>query len=148
LWFTFSKTHPLYYLLTLVDTLNLIEFFSFMNIFKQKEHKMKALVYLTATALMGVFFEASAQHTQPSGQHLNTENGFVLEVKNPEAKKLKMVIRGNSGAAVYKRNLGGRVHYAGRDASASPATGLAARHKQQQEALIAQALGFDTRKPD
>jgi 2-oxoglutarate dehydrogenase E1 component len=35
------------------------------------------------------------------------------------------------------------VRYAGRDASASPATGLAARHKQQQDALIAQALGLD-----
>jgi 2-oxoglutarate dehydrogenase E1 component len=42
----------------------------------------------------------------------------------------------------------GRVGYAGRDASASPATGLAARHKQQQEKLIAEALGLDTRKPD
>ncbi len=75
---------------------------------------MKALVYLTATALMGVFFEASAQHTQPSGQHVSTENGFVLEVKNPEAQKLKMVIRGHSGAAVYKRHLGERVHYTGK----------------------------------
>jgi 2-oxoglutarate dehydrogenase E1 component len=41
----------------------------------------------------------------------------------------------------------GRVRYAGRDASASPATGLAIRHKQQQELLIAQALGLETRKP-
>ncbi|MEH6758183.1 MAG: 2-oxoglutarate dehydrogenase E1 component [Parasphingorhabdus sp.] len=31
--------------------------------------------------------------------------------------------------------------YAGRDASASPATGLASRHKQQQEQLVAEALG-------
>jgi 2-oxoglutarate dehydrogenase E1 component len=30
--------------------------------------------------------------------------------------------------------------YAGRDASASPATGLAKRHQEQQEALIAEAL--------
>ncbi|MBM3594771.1 MAG: 2-oxoglutarate dehydrogenase E1 component [Alphaproteobacteria bacterium] len=37
----------------------------------------------------------------------------------------------------------GRVRHAGRAASASPATGLAARHKQQQETLIAEALGLD-----
>jgi len=30
--------------------------------------------------------------------------------------------------------------YAGRKASASPATGLATRHKQEQEALVDQAL--------
>ena len=41
----------------------------------------------------------------------------------------------------------GRVRYAGRDASASPATGLAARHKAQQEALVADALGLDTGNP-
>ena len=32
--------------------------------------------------------------------------------------------------------------YAGREASASPATGLAKRHQEQQEALIADALGL------
>ena len=32
--------------------------------------------------------------------------------------------------------------YAGRDAAASPATGFAPRHKQQQEALVAEALGL------
>jgi 2-oxoglutarate dehydrogenase E1 component len=37
---------------------------------------------------------------------------------------------------------GMRPSYAGRDASASPATGLASRHKAQQEALIAAALGL------
>jgi 2-oxoglutarate dehydrogenase E1 component len=37
---------------------------------------------------------------------------------------------------------GMRPTYAGRDASASPATGLASRHKAQQEALIAAALGL------
>lgn len=36
---------------------------------------------------------------------------------------------------------GMRPSYAGRDASASPATGLASRHKAQQEALVAAALG-------
>ena len=41
----------------------------------------------------------------------------------------------------------GRVLYAGRDASASPATGLANRHKAQQEELLADALGLDKRKP-
>jgi 2-oxoglutarate dehydrogenase E1 component len=35
-----------------------------------------------------------------------------------------------------------RASYAGRDASASPATGLASRHKEQQEALVAAALGI------
>ena len=33
--------------------------------------------------------------------------------------------------------------YAGRDASASPATGLAKRHAVEQAALIAEALGHD-----
>ena len=36
-----------------------------------------------------------------------------------------------------------RAVYAGRCASASPATGLASRHKEQQAALIAEALGHD-----
>ncbi len=40
----------------------------------------------------------------------------------------------------------GRVRYAGRDASASPATGLAIHHKQQQEALVADALGLGESK--
>jgi 2-oxoglutarate dehydrogenase E1 component len=35
--------------------------------------------------------------------------------------------------------------YAGRDASASPATGLAKRHQEQQEALIAEALGLNSK---
>ncbi len=37
---------------------------------------------------------------------------------------------------------GMRPSYAGRDAAASPATGLASRHKAQQEALVAEALGL------
>jgi 2-oxoglutarate dehydrogenase E1 component len=37
---------------------------------------------------------------------------------------------------------GKRPAYAGRDATASPATGLASRHKAQQEALVAAALGL------
>jgi 2-oxoglutarate dehydrogenase E1 component len=37
---------------------------------------------------------------------------------------------------------GMRPTYAGRDAAASPATGLASRHKAQQEALVAAALGL------
>ena len=36
---------------------------------------------------------------------------------------------------------GMRPQYAGRDAGASPATGLAKRHKAEQAALIAAALG-------
>ena len=39
-----------------------------------------------------------------------------------------------------------RPAYAGRDASASPATGLARRHQQQQEALIADALGIPSQQ--
>ncbi|MCP5383651.1 MAG: 2-oxoglutarate dehydrogenase E1 component [Altererythrobacter sp.] len=39
---------------------------------------------------------------------------------------------------------GMRPCYAGRDASASPATGLASRHAEQQEALVADALGLAT----
>jgi len=37
---------------------------------------------------------------------------------------------------------GMRPGYAGRDAAASPATGLASRHKEQQDALVAAALGI------
>ena len=37
---------------------------------------------------------------------------------------------------------GKRPVYAGRDAAASPATGLASRHKAQQEQLVAEALGL------
>ena len=37
---------------------------------------------------------------------------------------------------------GMRPTYAGRDASASPATGLAKRHVEQQEKLVADALGL------
>jgi 2-oxoglutarate dehydrogenase E1 component len=37
---------------------------------------------------------------------------------------------------------GMRPRYAGRNAAASPATGLASRHKAQQEALVAEALGL------
>jgi 2-oxoglutarate dehydrogenase E1 component len=37
---------------------------------------------------------------------------------------------------------GMRPHYAGRDAAASPATGLASRHVEQQERLVADALGL------
>jgi 2-oxoglutarate dehydrogenase E1 component len=36
-----------------------------------------------------------------------------------------------------------RMSYAGRKASASPATGLASRHKHEQETLVAQALGLN-----
>ena len=40
----------------------------------------------------------------------------------------------------------GRVSYAGRAASASPATGLAWRHTEQQQSLIAEALGLARKK--
>jgi 2-oxoglutarate dehydrogenase E1 component len=43
---------------------------------------------------------------------------------------------GNAGHAAM------RPRYAGRDASASPATGFAKRHQEQQEALVADALGI------
>ncbi|RED17581.1 2-oxoglutarate dehydrogenase E1 component [Parasphingopyxis lamellibrachiae] len=39
-----------------------------------------------------------------------------------------------------------RAEYAGREPSASPATGLAKRHKEQQEALVAAALGHSQGK--
>jgi 2-oxoglutarate dehydrogenase E1 component len=39
------------------------------------------------------------------------------------------------------------VHYAGRAASASPATGLAKRHATEQAALIAEALGHSSDAP-
>ena len=37
-----------------------------------------------------------------------------------------------------------RPAYAGRDVAASPATGLASRHKEQQEALVNEALGLES----
>jgi 2-oxoglutarate dehydrogenase E1 component len=37
-----------------------------------------------------------------------------------------------------------RAQYAGRDSSASPATGLAKRHAAEQAALIAAALGHSS----
>ena len=40
---------------------------------------------------------------------------------------------------------GKRARYAGRAASASPATGLAKRHAAEQSALIADALGHSSR---
>ena len=40
---------------------------------------------------------------------------------------------------------GKRARYAGRSASASPATGLAKRHAAEQAALIADALGHSSR---
>ncbi|UIP08101.1 2-oxoglutarate dehydrogenase E1 component [Erythrobacter sp. SDW2] len=49
---------------------------------------------------------------------------------------------GNAGHA------GMRPRYAGRDASASPATGFARKHQEQQEALVADALGLATTNPD
>ena len=45
-------------------------------------------------------------------------------------------------AAAEAGRPGLRPSYAGRDASASPATGLASRHEAQQAALIAEALGI------
>jgi 2-oxoglutarate dehydrogenase E1 component len=39
----------------------------------------------------------------------------------------------------------GRLRYAGRQASASPATGLAKRHAAEQAALVADALGLSVR---
>jgi 2-oxoglutarate dehydrogenase E1 component len=41
-----------------------------------------------------------------------------------------------------------RPQYAGRDASASPATGLAKRHAGEQAALIAAALGHEPNEAD
>jgi 2-oxoglutarate dehydrogenase E1 component len=60
----------------------------------------------------------------------------------------------NNGAWLFAENLleqcladagfsGIRPQYAGRDACASPATGLAKRHAAEQAALIAAALGHD-----
>jgi 2-oxoglutarate dehydrogenase E1 component len=40
---------------------------------------------------------------------------------------------------------GMRPSYAGRNAAASPATGLASKHVAQQQALVAEALGLDTK---
>ena len=44
------------------------------------------------------------------------------------------------------RDWGKRARYAGRKASASPATGLASRHVSEQGALVADALGHSVRE--
>ena len=49
-------------------------------------------------------------------------------------------------ALIAAGHKGMRPRYAGRDAAASPATGFAARHLVQQEALVADALGITARK--
>jgi 2-oxoglutarate dehydrogenase E1 component len=46
-------------------------------------------------------------------------------------------------ALTESRHKGMRPQYAGREPAASPATGFAARHKMQQEALVGLALGLD-----
>ncbi|MBS1240235.1 MAG: sucA, partial [Proteobacteria bacterium] len=52
-------------------------------------------------------------------------------------------VEGQIEAALAEAGKDGmRASYAGRDASASPATGLASKHKAQQEALVADALGI------
>ncbi|KAF0116267.1 MAG: 2-oxoglutarate dehydrogenase E1 component [Rhodobacteraceae bacterium] len=51
----------------------------------------------------------------------------------PEIETILTKIRGKST----------RMSYAGRKASASPATGLASRHKYEQQQLVAQALGLN-----
>ena len=50
-------------------------------------------------------------------------------------------IENSLNAAGHK---GKRPNYVGRDASASPATGFAKRHAEQQDALVADALGIST----
>jgi 2-oxoglutarate dehydrogenase E1 component len=51
----------------------------------------------------------------------------------PEMEQILTKVRGKTT----------RMSYAGRKASASPATGLASRHKHEQETLVAQALGLN-----
>ena len=59
--------------------------------------------------------------------------GVFLSIDHPERIEESLTKAGHAGM---------RPIYAGRDASASPATGLASRHKAQQEALVAAALGL------
>ncbi|KWV93503.1 2-oxoglutarate dehydrogenase E1 component [Erythrobacter sp. YT30] len=84
--------------------------------------------------------------------------GDPLSVRLKRMKNLKEVVwcqeePKNNGAWFFVDNQieqsltmaghkGMRPSYAGRDAAASPATGLAKRHAQQQEALVADALGL------
>ncbi|MHA7818691.1 MAG: 2-oxoglutarate dehydrogenase E1 component [Erythrobacter sp.] len=84
--------------------------------------------------------------------------GQPLAVRMKRMKNLKEVIwcqeePKNNGAWFFVQNLiedslteaghkGMRPSYAGRDAAASPATGLAKRHVEQQERLVADALGL------
>ncbi|MEL7188239.1 MAG: 2-oxoglutarate dehydrogenase E1 component [Pseudomonadota bacterium] len=86
--------------------------------------------------------------------------GDPLAIRLERMKNLKEVIwcqeePKNNGAWFFVENQieesltkaghkGMRARYAGRDAAASPATGLAKRHAQQQEALVADALGLST----
>ena len=84
--------------------------------------------------------------------------GDPLSIRLERMKNLEQVVwcqeePKNNGAWFFVENQietsltnaghkGMRPTYAGREAAASPATGLAKRHTQQQEALVAEALGI------
>ena len=61
-----------------------------------------------------------------------TKNQGAWSFIEPEIEVILTKVRGKST----------RMAYAGRKASASPATGLASRHKHEQQTLVAQALGL------
>ena len=76
-------------------------------------------------------------------EQLDLGAGALIDQKRRRA--LEVVAQGGSrrlGEAGLKPK---RPFYAGREASASPATGLAKRHAAEQAALIAAALGHDAR---
>jgi 2-oxoglutarate dehydrogenase E1 component len=66
----------------------------------------------------------------------NNGSWFFVE---PEIEEALIAAKGTAGFGVT------RPRYAGRMASASPATGLATRHQSEQGALISNALGLSVR---
>jgi 2-oxoglutarate dehydrogenase E1 component len=79
-------------------------------------------------------------------QHLTNLEEVVWCQEEPRNQGAWLFIKGliEQSLVAAKRKVG-PIRYAGRSASASPATGLAKRHESEQGALVADALGLSVR---